>query len=145
MLGFLLSGMSAVLTKIPGLASKLIDYEVAKQNTAVQTHNTDVAADTQVNLAVLQNKLETDKLIAAQRAADRLSPWTEWMLPALFAVCLYHFGAIALDSVPSFGHVVGSWRVAALPDAQASIETSVLLGAAGVTVAVPAIRRIFSK
>lgn len=146
MLAWLLSPLTSILTAIPGLAGKLIDYEVQRQNTAAQTHSTDVAADTQINIAAMQNYLAQQQLLADQRKADSVSPWTAWMLPSLFAVCLYHFSAVVFDSVPSFGHVVGSWKVSVLPNpTMVNIESTVLLTTVGVTLGVPAIRKIFTK
>lgn len=141
----LIPGLASLLTGLPGVATALIDHLNKKADVGQLNHATDIAADKEVNLAVVQAHLETQKLISAQRAADRGSIWTAWMMPAAFAVSLYHYGAIVLDSTSGFGHQVGSWGVAVLPGAYASSDLTIILSVCGIVSGKAIVGRIFSK
>jgi hypothetical protein len=140
----MLSLLGKLLALIPGVTTAVSDYLKARANTELQK----VTADTQVNLALIQGYLEETKVRAAQREADRQSLWTVWMMPTGFAICMIHFGAIVFDSMPMFGHKVGSWQIAALPGEYLKIEVAILLAAAGVTITdriSSVIKRIWTK
>jgi hypothetical protein len=121
---------------------------LAKAYTAKLAADTDrfksgVAVDHDVALKQIDAEIEARKLAAAARAADRGSLWTAWMLPSAFGLCLVHFGAVILDSVPLLGHEIGSWRIPELPGQYAGMEQSIILSIAGV-VGVTKVARLFS-
>lgn len=127
-MGFLLG----LLLKLPGLANGLLGYLNKRADVGLETHKADVAGDTSVNVALVQGYIEEAKIAAATRAADRGSLWTAWMLPTAFGVCMVHFGAVVFDSVPLWGHVIGSWHVAALPGAYPALQQTIIYSVAGV-------------
>ncbi|MHC2086525.1 hypothetical protein [Methylobacterium sp. CM6244] len=84
--------------------------------------------------------VEERKVIAAERAAQHLSPWTAWMIPTAFGLCMIHFGAIVLDSTFLF-----NWRVAKLPTPYDQMEWSIVMAVIGVAGIAGAVRKVFSK
>jgi hypothetical protein len=128
------SFIGQLIALIPGVANTVSDFLKARANTELQKYTTGVTADTQVNLALISGYIEETKVRAAQREADRQSVWTAWMMPTGFAICMIHFAAIVFDSMPMFGHKVGSWQIAALPGEYLKIEVAILAAAAGVTI-----------
>lgn len=79
-------------------------------------------------------------MIAQERAAQHLSPWTAWMIPTAFGLCMIHFGAILLDSTFLF-----HWQGAKLPAPYDALENAIVLSVIGVAGITPTIRRIFGK
>jgi len=65
-------------------------------------------------------------------------------VPTAFGLFIFHVGWVVFDSVPMFGHVVGSWGVAALPGTIGFMQQSVILTVCGVAGA-SAIKRIFGR
>jgi hypothetical protein len=100
--------------------------------------------DRVVVLKQLDVEIEARKAAAAARAADRGHWSTAWMLPSLFAVCLIHFAAVTFDSLPLFGHIVGSWRIPPLPGAFGENQHTILLSVTGAVTATR-VARIFSR
>jgi hypothetical protein len=119
--------IASILLAVPGLLTALfpalIGYFQARANstiTAVQTSG-------QVAVEMVRSQVEQDKIKAAIIAADRGWWLTRWMKPAIFYPCAFHFAAVIADSLPLFGHAVGSWHVAALPSPMDGWEGSILL------------------
>ena len=129
-----------LLLKLPGLAEGLLGYLNKRADVGLETHRTNVQADQAVNLALVQAKIEEQKLAAQRYAADRGSLWTAWMMPTAFGLCMIHFGAIVLDSTFKF-----AWSVDKLPPPYDSIEQSIILAVAGVVGATKVAGRIFSR
>lgn len=126
-----------LLGKILDIFQKRADTELAKYTTGVQ-------ADTQVILAQINAQIEQQKQVAAMAIADKGWWVTAWMKPAAFYVSFAHYGAVVLDSIPFYGHRVGSWSIPELPGQYASMEQSIILacvGLAGLNTAV----RLFKK
>lgn len=141
-----------LLSGVPGILNGLLSYLQKRADADVQKHQIDanadvskVNADRDVNIKVIEGRIEELKIASAQRAAD-LGHWsTAWMVPTVFAVCLVHFAAVVFDSVPLFGHVIGSWKIAALPGEYSSMEQYIVLASAGVVTTKSVVGRIFSK
>ncbi len=139
--------MLGLLTLIPGLASGLMTWLNKKTDAELEKFKTGVGADTTINVEEIRARTALAHIAAENRKADRQSLWTVWMLPAAFALCIFHFGAIVFDSMPLFGHVVGSWRIAALPGQYLTMELGILGAATGVVVTdrvATTVRRIFT-
>lgn len=137
-----MSFLLSALLGIPGLVDKLLGYLQKRADVS----KAGIEADTQLNLELVRARMEEQKLVAASRAADRGSLWTAWMLPfGVFLPCAIHFWAITLDSVPLFGHVVGSWRVPALPKPFDEYEGQIILATVGVLGATKVVGKIFAR
>lgn len=130
-------------SSVQGLAQLASNYFTAKANSDLQRDVTRVSADAQVNVAYITAQIEQQKQIAMMANADRGSLWTCWMKPTAFALCMVHFGAIVFDSVPLFGHVIGSWQIPPLPGMYADIEKWTILTIVGV-VGIKSIGRIWA-
>lgn len=136
--------IATLLLGIPGLLNSIVGYLQKRADADVTKYTTGVQADTQVILAQVNADLERQRLTNERRKDDRGSLWTAWMLPTAFGLVLFHYGAVIFDSVPLFGHVVGSWGIAALPGWMAEAEQTILLSAAGV-VGVSRLARMFQR
>lgn len=136
--------IAMLLGVLPGLLQTVLAHFQKQAETQLAKYQTGVQADTQVIVAQVQADIEARKLAAASRAADRGSLWTAWMLPSAFGLCMIYFGAIVFDSLPLFGHVVGSWKIATLPGPWTNVAENIILAAAGV-VATKTIARVFTK
>jgi hypothetical protein len=137
-----------LLTGIPGLMGKFFDYLQKRTDADLEKYKVGVGADAQINMALLQGLVEEQKVAAAQRAADRESLWTAWMMPALFIVCFIYLCGIVFDSMPLLGHEIGSWKIARLPGEYAALVVGVLGSVAGLkltTTLTGAVRKIFVK
>jgi hypothetical protein len=134
----------SLLSLIPGLASGLLSWLNTKTNADLEKFKAQIGADTTINLADLQAKVEIAKLVAANRNADRDHWFTAWMVPVAFGVFLSHAAAVVFDSMPLFGHAIGSWGVAALPGMYANMQNNIILTVCGVC-GVSVIGKIFSK
>lgn len=132
--------ISGLLLGLPGLAEKLLGYLAKRADTAVQIQGQAVAGDVAVTQAQLQAYVEERKAIAHERAAQSLSPWTAWMIPTAFGLCMLHFGAIVLDSTFHF-----NWAVAKLPTPYDAMEQSIVMAMIGVAGVSATVRKIFSK
>lgn len=144
----MLSFIFSLLSSLPSIVNGVTDVLKKRADAEVVKNGQNVTGDTQVNLAVLNARLEELKLISAQRAADRGSLWTEWMMPALFVPCFVYLGAIIFDSMCLFGHPIGSWKIAALPDPYNALVAGILGSVAGLKVANDigvVVKKIFSK
>jgi len=125
------------------LLGKVLDYFQTRANNELVKHTSGVQADTQVILAQVNAEIENRKTAANSRLADRGSLWTAWMLPTAFGIFMFHAGAIVLDSMPLFGHVVGSWKIAELPGGWTNVQQNVILGVGGIVGVQAVVRRIF--
>lgn len=123
-----------------GFASAVLAYLNKRQDTAVLTNGQNVTGDVALGQAELTAYIEERKVIAAERAAQHLSPWTAWMIPTAFALCILHFGAIVLDSTFLF-----NWKVAKLPAPYDAMEQMIVASVIGVAGVQATVGRIFSK
>ena len=131
---------SSLILGLPGMAGKLPNYLGKRSDNTVLTNGQNVTADTTVAQAQLVAYVEERKAIAAERAAQRLSPWSAWMIPFAFALCMLHFGAIVLDSTFLF-----HWKVATLPPGYDTMEQMIFAFVIVVSGVQAAVGRIFSK
>ena len=119
MLGLLMSFLARVATKwISVQANKAMVGTVA---------------DAVVDRGIIKAHADSLKYAAEIRKADQQSLWTAWMLPTAFFFAVLHFGAVVLDSIPLFGHKVGSWRIAELPGLYREVQIAIIYSVAGVT------------
>src|SRR5229473_2391395 len=72
------------------------------------------------------------RMAADMRNGDREHWFTAWMVPVAFAIMIIHVAAVIFDSIPLFGHIVGSWQVAALPSPYDKMQENIVLTICGV-------------
>lgn len=123
-----------------GIVQAVIAYLDKRSDNTALTNGQNVTADVTVGQAQLSAYIEERKIVARERAAEHLSPWTAWMIPTAFGLCMIHFGAIVLDSTFLFG-----WHVAKLPAPYDAMENAIVLSVIGVAGIAPTVRRIFSR
>ncbi|GJD76197.1 hypothetical protein [Methylobacterium goesingense] len=131
---------ASLILGLPGIAGKLLDYLGKRSDNTVLTNGQNVSGDTTVAQAQLLAYVEERKVIAQERAAQHLSPWTAWMIPTAFGLCMLHFGAIVLDSTFLF-----NWRVAKLPPPYDEMERYIVLSVIGVAGVQGTLRKLFTK
>lgn len=132
--------LAKLLLGLPGVLDGLFAYLNKRSDNGVLTNGQNVSGDVTIGQAQLAAYVEERKAVAAERAAQRLSPWTAWMIPTAFGLCMIHFGAIVLDSTFLF-----NWRVAKLPAPYDAMEWSIVMAVIGVAGIAPTVRRIFGK
>ncbi|MCJ2112981.1 hypothetical protein MKK64_17510 [Methylobacterium sp. E-025] len=132
--------LSSLILGLPGIAGKLLDYLGKRSDNTVLTNGQNVTGDTTVAQAQLVAYVEERKVIGAERAAQRLSPWSAWMIPTAFGLCMLHFGAIVLDSTFRF-----NWQVAKLPAPYDVMESTIVASVIGVAGVQATVGCIFSK
>jgi hypothetical protein len=123
-----------------GIVAPVLAYLTKRSDNGVVTNGQNVAGDVTVAQAQLTAYVEERKVIAQERAEQHLSPWTAWMIPTAFGLCMIHFGAIVLDSTFRF-----NWQVAKLPAPYDAMEWSIVMAVIGVAGIAPTVRRIFGK
>ena len=110
------SAVSSVLAPVLG-------YFTAARQDDLSGFQTGAAADTDRFKALLAAQVQVDQLRASTNV------W--WGARLLFLVGAFgpvvHFTAVFLDSVPLFGHPVGSWAVPRLPAPYDTDEGQVVL------------------
>lgn len=126
------------------LLSKVLDYFQTRANNELTKYTTGVQADTQVILAQVNAEIERQKQVTTQAIADKGWWVTAWMKPSAFYISLSHYAAVVLDSIPWFGHRVGSWGIPELPGQYASMEQSIILVCVGI-VGLKSAARIFKS
>lgn len=134
------AALAKLLLGLPGVLDGLFGYLQKRSDNGVLTNGQNVTGDVTIAQAQLAAYVEERKAIAAERAAQRLSPWTAWMIPTAFALCMIHFGAIVLDSTFLF-----NWRVAKLPSPYDQMEWCIVMAVIGVAGIVPTVRKVFGK
>lgn len=131
-----------VLVKLfgSGIVQAVVAYLDKRSDNIALTNGQNVTADVTVGQAQLSAYIEERKIVAQERAAEHLSPWTAWMIPTAFGFCMVHFGAIVLDSTFRF-----NWQVAKLPAPYDAMENAIVLSVIGVAGIAPTVRRIFGR
>lgn len=108
---------------VSGILAPVFGYFTAARNDDLSGFQTGAAADTDRYKALLAAEVE----IAQLRASTNV--W--WGARLLFLTGAFgpvvHFTAVFLDSVPLFGHPVGSWAVPRLPAPYDTYEGQVVL------------------
>lgn len=140
-MGFL-TMVGGLLVKLfgSGIVQAVIAYLDKRSDNTELTNGQNVTADVTVGQAQLSAYIEERKIVAQERAAEHLSPWTAWMIPTAFGFCMVHFGAIVLDSTFRF-----NWQVAKLPAPYDAMENAIVLSVIGVAGIAPTVRRIFTR
>lgn len=123
-----------------GIVAPVLAYLDKRSDNGVLTDGQNVTGDVTVAQAQLAAYVEERKVVAHERAEQHLSPWTAWMIPTAFGLCMIHFGAIVLDSTFLF-----HWKVATLPDPYDKMENTIVLSVIGVAGIAPTVRRIFGN
>jgi hypothetical protein len=136
--------MFALLSLIPGLASGFLNWLNKKTDSDLEKFKAAVGGDVQLNVAELRYKVEVARMAADMRNADREHWFTAWMVPVAFAVLFFHVAAVVFDSIPLLGHVVGSWKVAALPAPYDTMQQQIVLTICGVA-GLSSLKKIFSR
>jgi len=136
--------MFGLLTLIPGLTSGLLTWLNKKTDADLEKFKTAIGGDVQLNVAELRYKVEVARMAADMRNGDREHWFTAWMVPVAFAIMIIHVAAVIFDSIPLFGHIVGSWQVAALPSPYDKMQENIVLTICGVA-GVSSIKKIFSR
>jgi hypothetical protein len=106
------------LKAIPGLAEKLLDWQIKRANIDLEGFKTGAGIDAAMYQAYLTAQVETNRMKLAANA------WWGAKLIILTAgwPCAIHMAAVMLDSLPfwipmfmSQAHPIGGWGVAKLP------------------------------
>jgi hypothetical protein len=100
-----------VLQMIPGLAGKFLDWQVQRANVELDGFRTAAGIDSASYQIYVNALLETNRMKLAANA------WWGAKLIILMAgiPASAHFAAVFLDSLPFFGHHVGSWGIPKVP------------------------------
>ncbi|MBP2495315.1 hypothetical protein ABID82_002353 [Methylobacterium sp. PvP062] len=138
----LLAMAGSLLVKLfgSGIVQAVLAYLNKRSDNGVLTNAQNVTGDVTFAQAQLTAYVEERKVVAQERAEQHLSPWTAWMIPTAFGLCMIHFGAIVLDSTFRF-----NWQVAKLPAPYDAMENAIVLSVIGVAGIAPTVRRIFGK
>ncbi|MGN8092796.1 hypothetical protein [Methylobacterium sp. 22177] len=123
--------LTALLTLVPGLLGKILDFANKRADTDLAKHQVDVGADVSTNAQMFQAWVVAQQQVAAARNADRASLLTAWMMPVAFAIAIIHFGAVTFDCFPWDGHTVGSWKIAAMPGEYLEIQKTIIWAGVG--------------
>src|SRR5687768_8124063 len=101
---------------LSGLINGVTDVIKNHQNAAVQTHTADNEAGVKLGTAYLQNVQQTNQIKLESRKIEGKWGPTILVTIVLFTIPIgIHFSAITFDSMPLFGHVIGSWNISPLP------------------------------
>ena len=136
--------MFQLLTLIPGLMSGLLTWLNKKTDADLEKFKTTIGGDVQLNVAELRYKVEVARMAADMRKGDREHWFTAWMVPVAFAVLFFHVAAVVFDSIPLFGHEVGSWKISALPAPYKTMQEQIVLTICGVA-GISSLKKIFSR
>ena len=123
-MGWLLSLVTGGLgSAVSGILAPVLGYLTAARNDDLSGFQSGAAADTDRFKALLAAQVQVDQLRASTNV------W--WGARLLFLVGAFgpvvHFTAVFLDSVPLFGHPVGSWAIPRLPAPYDTDEGQVVL------------------
>lgn len=127
-----------------GVLSSVVSIFSTWKNTALLKYQTGVNADTEIIAKQIDAQVELNKVAAASVQADKGWWVTAWMKPAAFYVSLSHYAAVVFDSIPMFGHQIGSWGIPALPGMYADMEREIILICVGI-IGVKQVARIFTS
>ncbi|MGI3900516.1 MAG: hypothetical protein ACRYGP_28395 [Janthinobacterium lividum] len=108
---------------VSGIIAPILGYATTARNDDLSGFQAGVGADTDRYKALLSAQVE----IAQAKASQNM--W--WGARLLFLAGalgpVVHFTAVFLDSVPLFGHVVGSWSIPRLPAPYDGYEGQIVL------------------
>ncbi|MHC2250007.1 hypothetical protein [Bradyrhizobium elkanii] len=135
---------SIIMGLLPKFGTSFLDWLNKKTDADLEKFKTSVGGDVQLNVAELRYKVEVARMAADMRKDDREHWFTAWMVPVAFAVLFFHVSAVVFDSIPLLGHVVGSWKVAALPAPYDTMQQQIVLTICGVA-GISSLKKIFSR
>jgi hypothetical protein len=135
---------SILLGLVPKLGSWFLDYLGKRSDNELEKIKATIGGDVQLNVAELRYKVEVARMAADMRKDDREHWFTAWMVPCAFTIFIIHIAAVVFDSIPLFGHVVGSWQVAKLPGLYADMQYNIVMTICGVA-GVASLKKIFSR
>jgi hypothetical protein len=135
---------SILMGLLPKFGTSFLDWLNTRTNADLEKYKTAVGGDVQLNVAELRYKVEVARMAADMRKDDREHWFTAWMVPVAFAVLFFHVSAVVFDSIPLLGHVVGSWKVAALPSPYDTMQEQIVLTICGVA-GISSLKKIFSR
>lgn len=120
---------------IPGLAEKFLDWQIKRANIDLEGFKTAAGFDTEAYKAWLSAVTEANNAKLAANA------WWGAKLIILTAgwPCAIHLAAVILDSLPFWGHPVGSWGVPRPPAPYDQYERDIVLSFFIVAPAMPLI------
>lgn len=133
----MLSIIGSLLGLVPGLSKVVGDYLSRKNDAGV------LVAHEYLTSVTENNKAKADM----RRAEGAWGPMGILMITVGLGFG-GHAWAVILDSMPLFGHAVGSWRVSSLPGMFAETEHAILQSlfpVGGGLMAVSTLARIFTK
>lgn len=132
--------LASLVLGLPGIAGKLLDYLNKRSDNGVVINGQAVSGDVSIAQAQLAAYVEERRIFAQAQAAQAQSPWTAWMIPFAFGLCMLHFGAIVLDST-----LLLNWQVAKLPSPYDQMEWSIVMAVIGVNGVSGIVKRVFMK
>ncbi|WP_029083420.1 hypothetical protein [Bradyrhizobium sp. th.b2] len=135
---------SIIMGLLPKFGTSFLDWLNKKTDADLEKFKTAVGGDIQLNAAELRYKVEVARMAADMRKDDREHWFTAWMVPVAFAVLFFHVAAVVFDSIPLFGHEVGTWKVAALPAPYDTMQVQIVLTICGVA-GLSSLKKIFSR
>jgi hypothetical protein len=134
-----------LLKMLPGFSEGVFTWLNKKTDADLEKYKAGVTGDTAINVEEIRTRVALAQAGNETRKDNSEHWFTAWMVPAAFFVSLSHFAGVVFDSLPWFGHVVGSWRIPELPGQYAGIQSSILLTICGVSVVGSGIKRLFAK
>lgn len=117
---------------LPGLLNGVVGFLSKRADVDLQKHTVDVNGDVAVNVSQFHALVALAGMAKDSRKEDQSHWWTAWMVPIGFGVFMLHASAIVFDSLPLFGHHIGSWRIPSLPGAWTSVQQNIILTTLGI-------------
>ena len=116
-MGFIMNFLGSGIIKMFGnsILGPILDRLNKKTDSELEHFKTAVGAERDVLIANLQASIAANESRAQLLAIQWGRPEIRIIIMMTALPCCLHFGAVMLDSLPWFGHVVGSWRVPKLP------------------------------
>ena len=124
---------SGIGSAVSGVIAPVLGYFTTARNDDLSGFQAGAQADTERFKALLAAQVQ----MAQIRAAQNTWVGARLIFLALGGLTAYHYGAVILDSVPTRGHVVGSWAIAALPAPMDGWEGTIVLSFFAATLAGP--------
>lgn len=122
----------------------LLGYLGKRSDNNLELQKINVGGDVATNVEELRARVEMARMNHDSREKDREHWFTAWMVPVAFAILFSHVAAVVFDSMPLFGHEIGTWKIPPLPGSYADLQYHAVLGIIGVGT-VGTIKRIFSR
>ena len=135
MLSFLTGGLSSLVS---GILAPILGYFTAARNDDLAGFQSGAIADTTRYTAYLNATVQMAQIRASQNQW-----WGARLIMLMVAgTAALHFSGVMLDSVPLFGHVVGTWHVPKLPAPYDGYEADILLSFFILTPAAPVLSAV---